>query len=85
MTKNILFFKFPMLFIVSSCFPSKDLFYFQDKNSFNKKTEISQIEFKFYRPQVNDVLSISVHAFDNKLVSVFSFEDKARYRAYRNG
>ena len=85
MTKNTLFFKFPMLFVVFSFVPSKDLIYFQDKNSSNKKTEISQIEFKPYRPHVNDVLSISVHAFDNKLFSVFSFEDKARHRAYRNG
>ena len=85
MTKNTLFFKFSMLFVMFSCFPSKDLIYSQYKNSSNKKTEISQIESKFYRPQVNDVLSISVHAFDNKLVSVFSFEDKARHRSYGNG
>lgn len=55
-----------------SCIPNKDLIYLQEKNTDKDAIEIKQEVSKPYRAQVNDVLSISIKAIDQKLVNMFT-------------
>lgn len=59
-----------MLF--TSCIPVKDLVYLQDKSSSEEQNNITAVQSKPYRLQVNDVLSIDIKAIDPKLVSIFN-------------
>jgi len=58
--------------VFSSCVPSKDLIYLQDKDSTRDKRTISPIISKPYRLQPTDIISISIKAIDPKLVAMFS-------------
>ncbi|CAM3956455.1 polysaccharide biosynthesis/export family protein [Flavobacterium cucumis] len=55
-----------------SCIPNKDLIYLQEKNTDKDAIEIKQEVSKPYRAQVNDMLSITIKAIDQKLVSMFT-------------
>lgn len=55
-----------------SCIPNKDLIYLQEKNTDKDAIEIKQEVSKPYRVQVNDMLSITIKAIDQKLVSMFT-------------
>ncbi|KDN55338.1 polysaccharide biosynthesis/export family protein [Flavobacterium seoulense] len=72
MGKNL----FGLLLIISvlfsSCIPTRDLIYLQNKNETDVETSISAVAAKPYRLQINDVLSISIKANDPKLVEIFS-------------
>jgi polysaccharide export outer membrane protein len=59
-----------MLF--TSCIPTQDLIYLQDKNGPETENLISSVASKPYRLQTNDVLSITIKAIDPKLVAIFS-------------
>ena len=57
--------------LVTSCIPKKDLIYLQDnKNTANEVVTPSNQN--PYRLQTNDILSITVKAFDSKLVEIFN-------------
>jgi polysaccharide export outer membrane protein len=56
----------------TSCIPTKDLVYLQNKNGTATDIPISEVMLKPYRLQVNDVLSITIKADDPKLVSIFN-------------
>jgi polysaccharide export outer membrane protein len=56
----------------TSCIPTKDLVYLQNKNGTSTDIPISEVMLKPYRLQVNDVLSITIKADDPKLVAIFN-------------
>lgn len=55
-----------------SCIPNKDLIYLQNKSKSSNAIEVTQEASKPYRVQVNDIISITIKAIDQKLVSMFS-------------
>ena len=56
----------------TSCVPTKDLIYLQNKGDSEVNTPVNQVVSKPYRVQTNDVLSITIKAIDPKLVSIFN-------------
>jgi polysaccharide export outer membrane protein len=57
--------------IFTSCVPTKDLIYLQDKGNTNNEVVTSSNQ-KPYRLQTNDILSITIKAIDPKLVEIFN-------------
>jgi len=57
--------------LLSSCVPTKDLIYLQNKNNASKAS-IAASTNKPYRLQTNDVLAVTIKAIDPKLVEIFS-------------
>ena len=76
MNKSVLYILFGIAVLFSSCIPTKDLIYLQDKNDTPATTPISEVVSKPYRLQVNDVLSITIKADDPKLVTIFNPTNK---------
>lgn len=72
MSKSLLFFSLFISVLFSSCIPTSDLIYLQKKDSSQPEATIAAVEFKPYRLQINDVLSITIKAIDPKLVSIFN-------------
>ncbi len=72
---KILFLISTML-IITSCVPTKDLIYLQNKDNSEAKSAINPVALKPYRLQSNDVVSITIKALDPKLVAMFSAEDQ---------
>jgi polysaccharide export outer membrane protein len=72
MTKNGFYILLLISTLFTSCIPVKDLVYLQDKNSTGEQNNISAVESKPYRLQVNDVLSVDIKAIDPKLVAIFN-------------
>lgn len=66
-----------MVFTLTSCVPTKDLIYLQDKDTDASKEAISQVVLKPYRLQTNDIVSITIKAIDQKLVAMFSRSESA--------
>jgi polysaccharide export outer membrane protein len=62
--------------LLTSCIPTKDLIYLQNKNGVPAEASISEVMSKPYRLQVNDVLSITIKADDPKLVTIFNPTNK---------
>ncbi len=56
----------------TSCVPTEDLIYLQNKNKTIENNTITPVVLKPYRLQTNDVLSISIKAIDPKLVAIFN-------------
>ena len=71
MNKSILYLLLVGL-VLSSCVPTKDLIYLQDKDNLQASEVINQVISKPYRLQTNDVISITIKALDQKLVAMFS-------------
>lgn len=67
--KIYLFFLFSLL--LTSCVPTKDLIYLQNKNE-GTTTSVTPSNQKPYRLQTNDLLSITIKAIDPKLVEIFN-------------
>lgn len=61
-----------LVLVFNSCVPTKDLIYLQNKDSTSAKESIDQVVLKPYRLQTNDIVSITIKAIDQKLVSMFS-------------
>jgi len=59
----------------TSCVPTKDLIYLQNKNNSEALPSINPVMAKPYRIQTNDVLSIKLKALDPKLVEMFNAGD----------
>ena len=59
-----------LVFVCTSCVPTNDLIYLQKRD--NENVIVNQIVAKPYRLQVNDVVSISIKALDQKLVAMFN-------------
>ncbi len=60
-----------LLTILSSCVPTKDLIYLQDKGNTKDNTSINEILKKPYRIQVNDLLYINIKTIDPQLTALF--------------
>ncbi len=56
-------------FYLNSCIPTKKLTYFQGEPKI--KTELTKINNKPYRLQINDIIDIRIKAADEKLVALF--------------
>jgi polysaccharide export outer membrane protein len=56
----------------TSCIPTQDLIYLQNKNNSDVANTISAVESKPYRLQTNDIISITIKAIDPKLVAMFN-------------
>jgi len=67
----ILFLLFTGLFL-TSCVPTKDLIYLQNKDKSQIENNINPVVSKPYRLQTNDVLNITIKAIDAKLVAIFN-------------
>jgi polysaccharide export outer membrane protein len=57
--------------LFASCVPTKDLIYLQDKGKSDAEM-VTPSNQKPYRLQTNDILSITIKAFDPKLVEIFN-------------
>lgn len=72
MNRNvILFLLFAGLFF-TSCVPTKDLIYLQNKDASGVPSNINPVVNKPYRLQTNDILNINIKAIDPKLVAMFN-------------
>jgi polysaccharide export outer membrane protein len=60
---------------LSSCVPTKDLIYLQDKGNTNDSATINEILKKPYRIQVNDLLYINIKTIDPQLTALFQQND----------
>lgn len=60
----------------TSCIPTKDLVYLQNKSGAATGVPITEVMQKPYRLQINDVLSITIKADDPKLVTIFNPTNK---------
>lgn len=72
MKRHAVFFLLLIGLFLTSCVPTKDLIYLQDKNKSEPANSINPVVTKPYRLQTNDVLNISIKAIDPKLVAIFN-------------
>jgi polysaccharide export outer membrane protein len=72
MNKSILYILLGIGLFFTSCIPTKDLIYLQNKSGTETGAPITEVMLKPYRLQVNDVLSITIKADDPKLVTIFN-------------
>ncbi len=61
-----------MFACVTSCIPNKELIYLQKGQEKSQFIEVNQSLSKPYRIQINDILSISIKALDQRLVEMFN-------------
>lgn len=71
MNKYILLVLLSFGLIFTSCVPTKDLIYLQNKNKSEGSTVINPVVSKPYRLQTGDILTMSIKANDPKLVEMF--------------
>ncbi|MEC4004444.1 polysaccharide biosynthesis/export family protein [Flavobacterium sp. SUN052] len=76
MNTRILYILFLIGILFTSCVPTQDLIYLQDKGNQNKEV-VNQSNLKPYRLQTNDILSVSIKALDDRLVEMFSNTNKS--------
>lgn len=72
MNKAFLFFLLLTGIVFTSCVPTKDLIYLQQKDNAMPGATINPVVAKPYRIQSNDVLSIKLKALDPALVAMFN-------------
>lgn len=71
MKKCTVFFLLTMGLFLTSCVPTKDLIYLQNKDN-SAENNINPVVLKPYRLQTNDVVNITIKAIDPKLVAIFN-------------
>jgi polysaccharide export outer membrane protein len=72
MNKTVFYILLGISITFTSCIPTKDLIYLQNKDGVSSDVPISEVMLKPYRLQTNDVLSITIKADDPKLVTIFN-------------
>lgn len=72
MNTRILYILFIIGIFFTSCVPTKDLIYLQNKGNSSETNSVESIVFKPYRLQTSDILSINIKATDPKLVEIFN-------------
>lgn len=77
MNCRILYILFFVSVFLTSCVPTKDLIYLQDKGNSTTANVVESTN-KPYRLQTNDVLSITIKALDERLVEMFSTTNKTQ-------
>jgi len=75
---KILFYIFCLSLLVTSCVPTKDLIYLQNKENASQSSAVYELKNKPYRLQSNDVLSITIKSLDPKLVEIFNLTTQAQ-------
>lgn len=76
MNKSVRYILLGISVFFTSCIPTKDLVYLQNKSGAATEPPIQEVMLKPYRLQVNDVLSITIKADDPKLVTIFNPTNK---------
>lgn len=71
MKKYTVLFLLTMGLFFTSCVPTKDLIYLQNKDK-SAENNINPVVLKPYRLQTNDVLNITIKAIDPELVAIFA-------------
>jgi polysaccharide export outer membrane protein len=71
MNNRILILLFFIGILSTSCVPTQDLIYLQNKGNASESS-VNQVVVKPYRLQTNDAVSLSIKALDSKLVEIFS-------------
>lgn len=84
MNKTIFFLVLMSGLLLSSCIPTKDLTYLQQKETESPEKAIMAIGAKPYRLQTNDILSINLKAIDPKLVAIFNANTSASENLNQN-
>jgi polysaccharide export outer membrane protein len=72
MNKTVFYILLGISITFTSCIPTKDLIYLQNKDGVSSDVPIFEVMLKPYRLQTNDVLSITIKADDPKLVTIFN-------------
>lgn len=72
MRRGALYLLFVMSLVLTSCIPTRDLIYLQQKDKETAVSQITAVEAKPYRLQVNDVIRINIKTIDPKLAAIFS-------------
>src|SRR6476646_8678747 len=72
MNKSIIYILIAAGILFTSCVPTKDLIYLQDKNTPGQLQAINPVALKPYRLQSNDIIDVTIKAIDPKLVEMFS-------------
>ncbi|HLA56873.1 MAG TPA: polysaccharide biosynthesis/export family protein [Flavobacterium sp.] len=62
----------------TSCVPTKDLVYLQNKENKDSVQAVNPVASKPYRLQTNDIINVSIKAIDPKLVEMFSIFSEAQ-------
>lgn len=77
MNYRALFILFFIGIFFTSCVPTKDLIYLQNKGNSDSSSVVAS-NIKPYRLQTNDILNISIKAIDERLVEMFNNTNKAQ-------
>ncbi|RTY92284.1 polysaccharide biosynthesis/export family protein [Flavobacterium sp. GT3R68] len=72
MNRITIYFLLLVGFSFTSCIPTKDLIYLQNKDDSTGDQSINQVMSKPYRMQTNDIIIITINATDPKLVAMFN-------------
>lgn len=72
MNKSILYLLLLTGCLLTSCVPSKDLIYLQNKDNSENKNVVNPVVSKPYRLQSDDVITVAIKSIDPTLVTVFS-------------
>lgn len=72
MSKSALYLFFVVSIMLTSCISTQDLIYLQQKDKTTPTSQITAVEGKPYRLQVNDVIRLSIKTIDPKLATIFS-------------
>lgn len=72
MSKSALYLFFVVSIMLTSCISTQDLIYLQQKDKASPTSQITALEGKPYRLQVNDVIRLNIKTIDPKLAQLFS-------------
>lgn len=73
MNKSYIYILFFVGLFFTSCVPTKDLIYLQNKNNGDTKQAVNAVASKPYRLQTNDIISVTIKAIDPKIVEMFAY------------
>lgn len=75
MNKTYIVFTLVLLFLMTSCVPTKDLKYLQSKDGQNDTLVMSELVKKPYRIQSNDILVVKIKTIDETLTALFTVSE----------
>lgn len=77
MNYRILYILFFIGIVFTSCVPTKDLIYLQNKGNTDSSTVVAS-NIKPYRLQTNDILNVTIKALEERLVEMFNNTSRAQ-------
>lgn len=75
MNKTLIGILFLIGIFSTSCVPTKDLVYLQNKDPERVMQPVNPVASKPYRLQTNDIINVTIKAIDPKIVEMFAFSD----------